>query len=65
MVSMAWAPFTMVVWLLLFAGVVLALRGLIGAVATLRLALRCEDWDRSIRSASRPANELPPSPSPP
>jgi hypothetical protein len=35
MLSMAWAPFAVVVWLLIAAGTVLVLRGLIGAAMAL------------------------------
>ncbi len=40
MIGMAWAPYWLVVWLLMFAGIVLVLRGLIGSVMTLRFSAR-------------------------
>jgi hypothetical protein len=40
MISMAWAPYRLVVWLLMFAGIVLVLRGLIGSVMSLRFSAR-------------------------
>lgn len=38
MFSMAWAPFRAIVWLLMLAGIVLALRGIVGAFMSLRVA---------------------------
>lgn len=38
MLSMAWAPYWLMVWLWIFAGVVLVLRGVIGAVMLLKVS---------------------------
>ena len=38
MFGMAWAPFRLVVWLLMLAGIVLVLRGVVGAAMSLRAA---------------------------
>jgi hypothetical protein len=40
MFSMAWAPYWLVVWLLIAAGLVLVFRGVIGAVMTLKFSSR-------------------------
>ena len=37
MFGMAWAPFRLIVWLLLIAGIVLVLRGLVGAAMSVRV----------------------------
>jgi hypothetical protein len=38
MFSMAWAPLGLIVWLLMVAGIVLALRGIVGAFMSLRVS---------------------------
>jgi hypothetical protein len=40
MFSMGWASYRQVVWLLMFAGIVLVLRGVVGSVMTLKFASR-------------------------